>query len=746
MRDDFPLRTKEILARRVGYRCSNPECCQTTSGPQEDPNKTINIGVAAHITAASTGGPRFDSTLTPDQRKSLENGIWLCQKCAKLIDSDEARYTVEKIRRWKGFAESKAAEALEMGSKEYGTPTDFDKLECTTSKKSKDLIVGEFHAASRALMAWPRTIGDGRWVERVEGNLIIERVLSDESSTSLILGKPGSGKSALLAHLTIHFVDEGYAALGIKADMLPKSIDSFRSFQDQLGLSSSIPEAISQLSGEKVILIFDQLDALSESVDRNSERLNVLLNLIKSVSGLPGVHIIASCRRFEYQNDVRLTTLDSEGIDIAPLPWEGVKEILSDSGLQAEGLSDELKQLLSVPLHLKILTEIRFADKNAPVPPTLHALLETIWDQRVLSGSNVAGKIALIETMSSRMAEEEELWLARSIADDRNDALKELLKVNILKTDFSGSRIGFAHQTYFDFARARTFASGSESISDFVIKRMDGLFVRPILLRTIAYLRDVSPGTYARELQKLWETDYLRPHVRSLLMEHIGGAENPNEAELRCLLPLFQDDDTKYKTLMVTAGSPGWFKALKDSTVPNIMRSCSDQSHLLVPFLTRALNFAKKTLMVVAGSLGWFKAIKDSTVSDKTRNRPNQSHIMIPFLSRALNFTREDVLTLIENIWLCDSAYDETVLNTMTDLKDWNKRAVDVVCTVARRHESRWIEYLTEMVSQTIPDLAPLIVRADLDRRLELAIEKQASYKEPSPPSGGDEVEMAIHD
>lgn len=684
MRDDFPLRTKEILAKRVGNHCSNPECCQPTSGPHEDPDKAINIGVAAHITAASAGGPRFDSTLTQDERKSALNGIWLCQKCAKLIDSDEARYTVEKILRWKSLAESKAAEILEKGP------------ECVTSKKPRELIVREFYAASRSLMSWPRTIGEGIWIGRGEGNLIIERVSSDESSTSLILGKPGSGKSALLAHLAIHFIDKGYATLGIKADMLPKSIDSLSALQGHLGLSLSILEAINHLAGEKVILIFDQLDALSELVDRNSERLNVLLNLIKSASGLPGVHIIASCRRFEYQNDVRLTTLESEGIDIAPLPWEAVKDILSDYGIQSDGLSDELRGLLSVPLHLKILTEIRSADTNAPIPTTLHSLLEAIWQQRVLSGSNVDSKLRLIETMSSIMAEEEELWLARSIADNKNDALNELLKVDILKTDGLGARIGFAHQTYFDFARARAFAAGSESISDFVIERMDGLFVRPILLRTITYLRDVSPKTYARELKKLWGTKDLRPHVRSLLMEHIGGAETPNEAELRCLLPLFQNEDSKYKALMVVAGSLGWFNVLKDSTIPRIMCDCSKQSHFLIPFLSRALNFAK-----------------------------------------------EDVLTLIENNWLGKSLYDETVLITMTDLRDWNKRAVDVVCTVARRHESRWIEYITEIVSQTSPDLAPLIVRADLDRRLERAIQEQASHEKPAPPAGADKVEMA---
>jgi hypothetical protein len=53
MRDDFSLTTKELLAKRVGYLCSNPKCQQPTSGPQEDPSKAVNIGVACHITAAS---------------------------------------------------------------------------------------------------------------------------------------------------------------------------------------------------------------------------------------------------------------------------------------------------------------------------------------------------------------------------------------------------------------------------------------------------------------------------------------------------------------------------------------------------------------------------------------------------------------------------------------------------------------------------------------------------------------------
>jgi hypothetical protein len=108
MRDDFDEKTKEILSRRVGLRCSNPNCRKLTSGPQTDPIKAINIGVAAHITAASQNGPRFDANMTPEERKSAENGIWLCQNCAKLIDNDERRYSKDLLIEWKRLSEQAA--------------------------------------------------------------------------------------------------------------------------------------------------------------------------------------------------------------------------------------------------------------------------------------------------------------------------------------------------------------------------------------------------------------------------------------------------------------------------------------------------------------------------------------------------------------------------------------------------------------------------------------------------------------
>ena len=114
MRDDFAKQTIETLADRSGNRCSNPRCRQPTSGPRTETTRAVNIGVAAHITAASEGGPRYDPSLTHEERRHADNGLWLCQNCAKLVDNDPERYPVELLRAWKRQAEEAARQEIEQ--------------------------------------------------------------------------------------------------------------------------------------------------------------------------------------------------------------------------------------------------------------------------------------------------------------------------------------------------------------------------------------------------------------------------------------------------------------------------------------------------------------------------------------------------------------------------------------------------------------------------------------------------------
>jgi hypothetical protein len=107
-RDDFSAATIRTLASRAGHRCSNPTCLRPTSGPALHEAKSVNVGEAAHITAAAPGGKRYDLSLAAEERRAPSNGIWLCELCAKLIDTDEARFTIDVLRNWKKDAEKRA--------------------------------------------------------------------------------------------------------------------------------------------------------------------------------------------------------------------------------------------------------------------------------------------------------------------------------------------------------------------------------------------------------------------------------------------------------------------------------------------------------------------------------------------------------------------------------------------------------------------------------------------------------------
>ena len=127
MRDDFNSHIKDTLSKRVGLRCSNPNCRALTSGPNSSEDKATNIGVAAHITAASINGPRYDASMNTSERSSIKNGIWLCQSCAKLIDSDTLRYAVDLLHEWKNKAEIETE--LELTKvRRSKTPTGFEKF------------------------------------------------------------------------------------------------------------------------------------------------------------------------------------------------------------------------------------------------------------------------------------------------------------------------------------------------------------------------------------------------------------------------------------------------------------------------------------------------------------------------------------------------------------------------------------------------------------------------------------------
>lgn len=107
--DEFSAATKRRIASRAGYLCAFPGCPHPrTIGAAMTGDGVIVIGIAAHITAASPKGPRFDSQLTSAQRSHPSNGVWMCNVHGKAVDDDAATFTVEELRKWKAAAEKQS--------------------------------------------------------------------------------------------------------------------------------------------------------------------------------------------------------------------------------------------------------------------------------------------------------------------------------------------------------------------------------------------------------------------------------------------------------------------------------------------------------------------------------------------------------------------------------------------------------------------------------------------------------------
>jgi hypothetical protein len=234
VRDDFSAKTTRTLASRVGHRCSNPDCRRSTVGPGLEESKTISVGVSAHITAASRGGPRYDESLTAAARGSGENGIWLCQNCAKLIDSDTVQFSAEVLREWKQKAIDRAFKAIATsGPEEPGVPPIIVQLDeadrefiWSLALPSEDTIetvtarmieaAANDVATFREAPEWP--------AHAIALNLTLRNKGRDQQPVTLdgiakgigvadglsLVSPPGTGKSTTLIQLSEHLLAMGH--------------------------------------------------------------------------------------------------------------------------------------------------------------------------------------------------------------------------------------------------------------------------------------------------------------------------------------------------------------------------------------------------------------------------------------------------------------------------------------------------------------------------------------------------------
>lgn len=136
---EVPKTIRTILQQQVGGHCSI--CDARTWAPHADAGKALVLGDAAHIAAASPGGPRYDPTMSEDDRNAPENLIWLCVRCHREVDGNSIPFSCEWLMQKKAEA-LRAAEDEASGAsmtRDHGYECPFC---CTFASSAQRICTG----------------------------------------------------------------------------------------------------------------------------------------------------------------------------------------------------------------------------------------------------------------------------------------------------------------------------------------------------------------------------------------------------------------------------------------------------------------------------------------------------------------------------------------------------------------------------------------------------------------------------
>lgn len=372
-RDDFTDTTKLKLAKQAGWLCSDPSCRRPTIGSTSDGKNEINLGTAAHICAAAPGGPRYDPKQTREQRRSDDNGIWMCKLHGTAVDAKDSKFTVELLREWKTQAQIDSWKRVLYGDVPRG-PAVSSQNKDDLSKKFRTAAIEDLNVFRRS-ERWPSTT--------IPLTLEVDG-LSDPVSTSslatalltlddlILVAPPGMGKTTTLFQIAESLLIYGNA-LPIVVPLGDWSTDSLSLFEFVLkrqayqGVSE---ENLRMVASEPGVTLM--LDGWNELDIDARKRLTVQVTNLQAE--LPQLGLLISTRKQALDvpvNGTRINLLplsESQQLDIAEALRGDAGVRIVDQAWRVPGV----RELVTIPLYLTSLLSL---PENKPFPVTKEEIL-----------------------------------------------------------------------------------------------------------------------------------------------------------------------------------------------------------------------------------------------------------------------------------------------------------------------------------------------------------------------------------
>ena len=403
------------------------------------------------------------------------------------------------------------------------------------------------------------------WIER--------KVPAEKSSRlSLLYGKAGIGKSIVMHDLLEKLQSkDDYLVLGLKSDQVEfVNTDELRR---KIHLMQPIEIVVKEMAQiyKRVVLLIDQIDALSLSLSSNRTPLRSLLNLIDHVQYIPNVRVVISCRPYDLEYDPLLDNLKIKN------KWE-LKELSKDQVLQTlkdnmcdERLSDNLLRFLGNPLHLYLFLKVKPYEQLTDLLST-DLLYHQLW-RKYINDSSVRkvdkGKLlSLLDSLVNTMYQRQELSVhIREFETDYDAELKYLFTNGFLIITKSG-HVQFFHQTLFDYVYARRFTEKGNDLLEVLKKQHQGLFSRAAVKSILMFQREQNPSDYIHTLEELvyaknkdGKSTY-RFHLKSLALSNLAYYESPQQGELSFISKTVYSDMVYMNVIFESVNTANWFNAI----------------------------------------------------------------------------------------------------------------------------------------------------------------------------------------
>lgn len=387
---------------------------------------------------------------------------------------------------------------------------------------SDEQICSDFIIASEDLNTHKSFFGKGSniYIERKDVKDIEAWIFKDldpnDGTIAVIAGNAGYGKSVIAKQLFHSLSNKQIPVLALKSDKLV--VNNVEELIKELGFEFQIDDLVQKLSEdvERIVVIIDQIDALSQSLSSNRNPLNTYNRLINRISKIGNkVRLVISCRIYDLEYDPYLQQYNNlKKFIVKKLDDDELKQVLKDLEISPDTLSPRFLEFLKIPIHLEIFSVV--FDKNKPIEfSSLQELYAEYWRKKILIDSVKDDSVlTFIKVLSNKMFTNQCITIDQRPFENRYlSAIRFLISEGVIVSN--GNKIQFVHQSFFDYTNARCFVDDGRSISNEILKENNhqGLFIRSGLRHVLTYLREIRVEEYIHELRILLFNEKLRFHL-----------------------------------------------------------------------------------------------------------------------------------------------------------------------------------------------------------------------------------------